>query len=54
MIPVLKNNRSAVYYTKVDLNDNNRFGLVVKMLSQSKMPKHYNLMHILDSYELKT
>ena len=53
MIPVLKNNRSAVYYTKVDPNDCNRFSSVVKLLSQSNMPRNYNLMPILSSYELK-
>ena len=53
-IPIIKDNRSIIHFTKIDPLDGTRFGSVVKILSQSVTPKPFGIMNILrnfDSYE---
>lgn len=49
-IPVIKNYRSVVHFLKVDPNDRGRLGSVVRILSQSAMPKQLNLLQLLQDY----
>lgn len=49
-IPVFKNYRSVVHFLKVDPSDRGRLGSVVRILSQSAMPKQLNLLQLLQDY----
>ena len=51
-IPIIKNRRSVVHYTKVDLNEGGRFGSVVKILSHTVMPKPFYMSRMLREFYL--
>lgn len=51
-IPVIRNGRSVIHYTKIDLNDSGRFGTVVKILSQSVTPKPFCLSSLLRDFQI--
>ena len=51
-IPILKNSRSIIHFTKIDLTDHLRLNSVMRILSQQHLPDPYNLMSIL--YEFRS
>jgi hypothetical protein len=50
-VPILRNNRAVVHYTKISISDSSRFSSVVKILKQATRPKGFNLMPILREFE---
>ena len=50
-IPIIKNSRSIIHFTKIDPSDGTRFGSVVKILSQSVTPSPFGIMDIMRNFD---
>ena len=50
-VPVIKNSRAVVHFLKVEMGDKGRLNSVIRLLSQSAMPKPLDLLRLLQDYE---
>jgi hypothetical protein len=50
-VPVVSNRRTVVHFLKIDVNDRNRFGLVLKVLSEDSLPQPFNINRVLERFQ---
>ena len=49
-VPVIANRRTVVHFVKIDTNDKNRFGSVVRVLAEEKVPLPFDINQIIGEW----
>ena len=50
-VPIVNNRKTAIHFIKIDTEDRNRFGCVVKVLVASELPSPFDINPILNCFE---
>ena len=48
-VPIITNRKTVVHFVRIDTNDRNRFGFVIKVLTSKELPDPFDINKILST-----